>query len=89
MCDDKMSLLEFCPSHYKRDEGIWWCRLWATANRLEKRTPSDVRSFEEMQSMRKNTLNSPTDNKVLLKGHFGQGQFFYESANWEENQTGH
>lgn len=36
-----------------------------------------------------NSLNSPTDNKVLLKGHFGQGQFFYESANCEENQTGH
>lgn len=56
-----------------------------------KRTPSDVTSFEEMQSMRKNsvnTLNSPTDNKVLLKGHFGQGQFFYESANCREKQTG-
>lgn len=35
------------------------------------------------------TWNFPTDNRVVLKGHFGQGQLFYESANCKQNHRGH
>lgn len=49
-------------------------------------TLSDTSSFEGSSN---GSLNPPTDNRVLLKGHFGQGQFFYESANCEENGMAH
>lgn len=40
------------------------------------------------QSMTKPSLTTllPTHNRVVLKGHFGQGQLFYESANCKQNQ---
>lgn len=51
---------------------------------------NDIRSFEKTLSMTETsiTLNLPTDNRVVLKGHFGQGQLFYESANCKQNQRG-
>lgn len=84
---ENVVLLWRCPSLRRRlGEDSWWCRRWGSASRLKDTDPTRWRAAADTLTAIENLCgveDKLTDDGVVLEGHFGQRQLFYQQAHCE------
>lgn len=84
---ENVVLLWRCPSPRRRlGADSWWCRRWGSASRLKDTDTTRWRAAADTPTAIEKLCgveDKLTDDGVVLEGHFGQRQLFYQQAHCE------